>query len=73
VHKSGAKNLPEKVKKILAEKYDLKNFSFLFARPSPKNEIAGKIFDRWEFFPNWYQKMRVEVENPRGEKIGAQI
>lgn len=85
IYKGKEKHLPKKVKKYLAPKYDLKNFSFLFVKPdntenyciqgkayiiNPKQE---KILDIWEQYPNWYDKMNIIIKDSKGKEYNAYV
>jgi hypothetical protein len=79
IYKAGFGQLPSKVKEfILSKGYDPQTFSFLFLKPdkSPAFPITGRayyltpedelVLDRWEGYPDWYDKVPMTIHDDRG-------
>jgi len=83
IYKGTEKDAPEFIRKELKEIWDMKNFSFLFAKKSdnPEDFITGKVYeistsqelvlDHYERYPYWYRKEDISVEDQNGKKYLA--
>ena len=79
VYSGDASSLSNEMKSDIGSKRDLSNFSFLFAKKSSADDIISgdvveitedeeKYFDKWERYPNWYQKEKVIVSDLLGKE-----
>ncbi len=79
IYKAGFSQLPPKAKEfILSKGYDTQSFSFLFLKPEiiSASAVSGRayhiesadelVLDRWENYPNWYEKQLVTIQDSDG-------
>jgi gamma-glutamylcyclotransferase (GGCT)/AIG2-like uncharacterized protein YtfP len=79
IYKAGFSQLPPKAKEfILTKDYDTQSFSFLFLKPenTSTSTVSGRTYrikpsdelalDRWENYPDWYEKQPVEIQDSDG-------
>jgi hypothetical protein len=86
VYKAGFAQLPAKAKEfILSKGYDTRSFSFLFLKPeyTSQSAVSGRayhikpsdelVLDRWENYPDWYEKQLVGILDNDGKRREAII